>query len=184
VTRRLEARFSELASEASEAGNPERAELFGWAARRLFGCRREHCGSVFCPRCSGRKARRYRERIEGHLTAAKGAQFSLVTLTVGCDVPVHGYDVLIACAGLLRRRQVWTEVVAGGQQHIEVKPTDRITSARPWNVHLHAIVEIVPKAKFNAEKIRAEWCDLVRRHDLPGNADVQPIRRKWAKKRP
>ena len=162
--------------------DPDRARFFLKIAADLRVCAESgsRCGrSSYCPRCAGRAARRNRRRLEQRMLAARPDRLFFLTATVACDSASYGHRTLATSLRKLRRRQVWRRSVAGSEEHLQAKPC-RAGSARRWNVHIHAVVELRAGATLDHQALDEAWRELLGHHGLPGRIDVRPIRNQWA----
>jgi hypothetical protein len=137
------------------------------------------CEKPFCPRCEARKAVRYRRRMEVHLRGV-GAEFALVTVTLAADDLREDYFLLKRSFTALRRSVAWSAVASGGEGHLHVKPSDP-GGCRAFNLHFHAVVELVPGLRLDPVALGDRWRSLLADQGRVGSLDVQqPIRNHWA----
>lgn len=172
-------------AEAERETNLVRSLRFAKAAARLSRCADAsagrtgwRCGLPICPRCEYRKAVRYRERMEAQLRVP-GRTFKLLTATVAADDLQHGLRVLRAAFTDLKRRTVWKRAVAGGEAHLQFKPS-RPGASAAFNVHFHAIVELRSDARLDAEALASTWVLLLARRGAVGHLHVCGVERHWA----
>lgn len=161
------------------AGEVERAARLDRYARLLLACAQTdgwRCGLPICPRCECRKAKRYRTRMEARLRSP--ATFALVTLTLACDELKPGARMLLVLGAALRRRALWRRTVAGGELHLQVKPSEG--GVRRWNLHLHAVVQLRDGARLDGRDLRVLWEKLLGRTGTRGSADVRTLTKHWA----
>jgi len=157
----------------------------GWRvwrlARRIRECALNEygwrCDHPVCPRCSARKAKKYRERIERELRALRpGVRVYHLTLTRGDDTIVGGRKRLLKAFRLLRRRHSFGQVL-GGSFQVEVLPTN--SGSMKWNVHLHAVI-FSSSRHLPLADMRAAWLEIAGVDDVPGSlclSLVQPFPR-------
>jgi len=74
---------------------------------------------------------------------------------------------------------VWTAAVAGGEAHLQVKPSE-LGSVRAFNVHFHAVVELRPGRTLDGARLRDLWRLLLARQGAAGNLAVTGVERHWA----
>lgn len=174
-----------LRAKAATVSDPACRYRLSRAATRLERCAKSsaerwgwRCGQPICPRCECRKAIHYRERLEGRLRKP-GTVFKHVTATVAAADPWQGQAHLRAAFGELKRRVVWTAAVAGGEAHLQVKPSEP-GSVRAFNVHFHAVVELRPGRALDAVRLSDQWCLLLARRGAAGSLAVTGVERHWA----
>jgi hypothetical protein len=174
-----------LRARAEDDADQARASRFRAAASKLEACATSgarrwgwRCGVAICPRCECRKAIRYRERLEDRLRRPYSI-FKLVTATVATDDPWRGQAILRAAFGDLIRRRAWTAAVAGGEAHLQVKAS-RPGSARAFNIHFHAVVELRPGGVLDTVRLNDQWSLLLARRGAVGSLAVSGVERHWA----
>jgi len=162
-----------------------RSHRLGRAAAQLERCAQAsserwgwRCGLAICPRCECRKAIRYRERLEARLRKPASI-FKHVTATVAADDLDRGVGVLRASFAEMKRRVAWKGAVAGGEAHLQVKAS-RPGSARAFNVHFHAVVELRPGSALDAGVLREVWSAILAKRAAVGNLAVTGVERHWA----
>lgn len=132
------------------------------AAQRLESCVTTYrrCGHSACPRCNGRKARRYRQHLERQVGQLRGRRFGCVTLTMPTNDPIQGHKELTWAFGRLRRRVVWKRAFEGGEHHVQLEPS-RIGTVRRWNLHTHALLLCRPATQIQESELRASWSRIL-----------------------
>jgi hypothetical protein len=141
---------------------PKEHRVLSVAATRLESCvaKNRRCCFGVCPRCNGRLARRYRSHLERDIRKLSGKRFACLTLTMPVDAPVKGHSSLTRSFAALRRRVCWKRSFEGGEQHVQLEPSQQGTT-RGWNLHTHALLVVRHGGSSEEGALRAAWAELL-----------------------
>lgn len=132
------------------------------------------CGSVLCPRCARRMARRYSSRVADAFLRSS-AQLAFITLTAPHNDLAGGLSLLKRAFAQLRRRAVWAKALGRGMAFVEMDLTGR--SRISWNVHLHAIVVLHGNLPGTVA-VGAAWRECLAPFGTTGSADCKRVNRR------
>jgi hypothetical protein len=170
--------FAQACGDAVFRGEVEHAARLQELSRLLWRCAETdgwRCGSPVCPRCTCRKAKRYRERMERRLRTP--GTYALVTLTLACGELRPGARALFRFVARLRRRALWCRNVEGGELHAQVKRSGG--DGQPWNVHVHALVRLRERERLDGRDLRAAWQTVLHAAGARGSAHVRTLTKHW-----
>jgi hypothetical protein len=106
-----------------------------------------------CPRCSARRAKRDRRRLERKLRELPiGYRVVHLTITTWATELVEGRAAFVRMFRRLRARASWRPVVAG-QGQIEIEPDVR----GGWNVHGHWLLAV--RGVVDVAAVRRAWVE-------------------------
>ena len=179
ATSKMADRYSGLIPGAVSPEEADRLKRLAAKIKKCGTCQADgkynnRCGLSVCPRCSGRKARKYRETLEDRMAVDKNVPSVLVTIGVGVDDLTRGIMIFRHCFAKLRRRKVWTDAVVWGEFHITPEPT-RVGAIMRWNLHAHGIVETRPNVILDSVVLHALWQRMLGYHGLGGSIHVKPV---------